>query len=97
MTYYSQSALIYNGILLVDAGYEGTITAFNATTGAELWMYSASAAPYSYESAYGANMPISIGAICNGMIYTYSNEHSPTNPLWRGIVTRVPSTSPMEH
>ncbi len=33
-------------------------------------------------------MPISLGSICNGLIYTWSNEHSPTNPLWRQSYTR---------
>jgi hypothetical protein len=88
MEYYSQSSSIYYGMVLCTASYAGTITAYNATTGQQLWMYNATAAPYSYESAYGANMPISIGAVCNGMIYTYSNEHSPTNPLWRQSYTR---------
>ena len=54
----------------------------------KLWEYDASAAPYSYESAYGNNMPLSIGAVCDGMVYTYSTEHSPTNPLWRQSYVR---------
>jgi len=81
--YYGQSAGIYNGVLLVTASYPGTIYAYNALTGQQLWKYSATAAPYEYESAYGTNMPLSLAAVCNGMIYTYSTEHSPTNPLWR--------------
>jgi hypothetical protein len=33
-------------------------------------------------------MPLSIGAVCNGMIYCFSTEHSPTNPLWRQSYVR---------
>ena len=86
--YYGQGAGIYNGVLLVTASYPGTITAYNALTGQQLWKYSATAAPYSYESAYGTNMPLSLSAVCNGMIYTLSTEHSPTNPLWRQSYVR---------
>ena len=89
MLYYSQSTLVYGNKLLVTDGYQGTINAYNVQTGAFLWQYAASAAPYSFESAYGANMPISLGDICNGIIYTWSNEHSPTNPLWRQSYTRA--------
>jgi hypothetical protein len=86
--YYGQSSGIYNGVLLVTAQYAGTITAFDAVTGKQLWKYSAAAAPYEYESAYGTNMPLSISAVCDGMIYTLSTEHSPTNALWRQSYVR---------
>ena len=88
MAYYGQSANIYNGIVLDIAQYAGTIIALNATTGQQLWTYSASAAPYSYESSYGADSTLSIGAVCDGKIYTYSSEHSPTDPLWRESYVR---------
>ena len=88
MLYYSQSAVVYGNKVLVTDGYQGTISAYDVQTGNFLWGYVASAAPYSFESAYGANMPISLGDICNGVIYTWSNEHSPTNPLWRQSYTR---------
>jgi hypothetical protein len=83
MIYYSEGTLVYGDTLFVTCGYQGTITAFDVQTGEFKWEYAADAAPYSFESSYGANMPISIDSICNGMIYTHSNEHSPTNPLWR--------------
>ena len=86
--YYGQSTNIYYGMVLCTSQYSGTIIAYNATTGQQIWEYDASAAPYSYESAYGNNMPLSIGAVCDGMVYTFSNEHSPTNPLWRQSYVR---------
>ncbi|HTY74782.1 MAG TPA: PQQ-binding-like beta-propeller repeat protein, partial [Candidatus Nanoarchaeia archaeon] len=86
--YYAQSVGVYSGTMLVTGQYTGTIYAYNVATGQQLWKYSASAAPYYYESAYGADMTLSLGAVANGMIYTYSTEHSPTNPLWRQSYTR---------
>jgi outer membrane protein assembly factor BamB len=74
-----------NGIFL-DVGpdnYEGIINAYNITNGNLLWSYTATASPYGYESSYGNSMPLMLGAVCNGMIYAYSTEHSPTNPLFR--------------
>ncbi|MCW4028358.1 MAG: hypothetical protein NWE92_01765 [Candidatus Bathyarchaeota archaeon] len=88
MAYYGISATVYEDKVLVNTGYMGAITAYDVQTGNFLWRYVASAAPYSYESQYSANMPLSLGSICNGMIYTWSNEHSPTNPLWRQSYTR---------
>jgi hypothetical protein len=88
MIYYGQSATVYGDKALMTASYQGTITAYDVQTGEFLWQYVASAAPYNYESQYGGRMPISLGSICNGMIYTWSNEHSPTNPLWRQSYTR---------
>ena len=86
--YYGQSSNIYDDKILCASQYAGTIKAFDAATGEFLWQYDADSAPYSYESAYGRNMPLSIGAVCDGMIYAFSNEHSPTNPLWRQSYTR---------
>ncbi len=95
MGYYEKGAgngivgSVYDGIYIaMQAGnYEGQIYAYNATNGNLLWIYNATAT-YPYESAYGANMPLDLGAVCNGMVYVYSTEHSPTNPLWRQSYVR---------
>ena len=86
--YYSQNTAVYDGLLLCTAQYTGTIYAYDAKTGTQKWVYRASAAPYYYESAYGEQMSLSLGAVCDGLIYTYSTEHSPTNPLWRQSYVR---------
>jgi hypothetical protein len=86
--YYSQNCGIYDGILLVTGQYTGTIYAYEATQGSPLWVYRASSQPYPYESAYGNQMTLSLGAVCDGVIYTSSTEHSPTNPLWRQSYVR---------
>ena len=81
------STNFYDGKCIVNSGYSGQIAAYNAKTGESLWTYNSTAdAPY--EGYYGPNMPLSIGAICDGMIYTYSNEHSPTKPRWRDSYLR---------
>jgi hypothetical protein len=68
--------------------YFGQIYAYNVTNGNLLWIYNATAAPYYYESAYGNNMPLMLGAVCDQKVYVYSYEHSPTNPLWRQAYMR---------
>ncbi|HLN89590.1 MAG TPA: PQQ-binding-like beta-propeller repeat protein, partial [Candidatus Binatia bacterium] len=72
----------YNG-LLIQQGYGGVLLAYNATTGKQAWNYTAKGV--AFESPYG-NYPIGISVIAggNGLIYTTSSEHSPTQPLWRG-------------
>jgi outer membrane protein assembly factor BamB len=90
--YYDQGGGgVYKGIFIAIASsfdFEGEILAYKVTTGDLLWTYNSTAAPYGYESAYGDNMPLTLGAVCDGMIYTYSTEHSPTNPLWRQSYVR---------
>ncbi len=65
---------VYNGIYLAmdPNNYYGQIYAYNVTNGNLLWIYNATAAPYYYESAYGNNMPLMLGAVCDGKIYVYS-------------------------
>ena len=81
---------VYYGIYLGidESNYNGQIYAYDVTNGDLLWIYNATAAPYSYESAYGENMPMILGAVCDGMVYCYSTEHSPTNPAWRQSYVR---------
>ena len=80
---------VYYGIhLAMDANnYNGQIYAYNVTNGNLLWIYNATA-KYPYESAYGENMPLMLGTVCDRMVYVYSSEHSPTNPLWRESYVR---------
>jgi outer membrane protein assembly factor BamB len=78
--YYGMSNSIYQGKLLAY-GYGGILHAFDITTGNELWNWSApyyglDETPYPYT-------PLSLGCICDGKLYMYSSEHSPTMPLRR--------------
>jgi len=76
---------VYYGIYLgmYTYNYAGELRAYNVTNGNLLWSYNSTAAPYSYESAYGPNMPMLLEAVCDHMVYMCSSEHSPTNPLFR--------------
>jgi outer membrane protein assembly factor BamB len=82
--YYGFSSNFYYGKIL-SCGYGGTLYAFDAQTGALLWNYNAT--NIGYESPYG-NYPLNIAAVCDGKVYLYSTEHSPTKPLWRGSYVR---------
>jgi outer membrane protein assembly factor BamB len=86
MSYYGASASAYYDKLVVCNTMDGTMAAFDIKTGKELWTYNATAP--GFESPYGANMPLSIWIVCDGKIYTYSTEHSPSKPLWRASYIR---------
>jgi hypothetical protein len=78
----------------LSVGYGGTLYAYDAQTGALLWNYNDTAP--AYESPYGDNYPLSIGAVCDGKVYLYSSEHSPTKPLWRPYLICVNATDGTE-
>jgi hypothetical protein len=80
LDYYGVGTDMYYGKVL-SCGYGGTLYAYDAQTGALVWNYNDTAP--AYESPYGDNYPLSIGAVCDGKVYLYSTEHSPTKPLWR--------------
>jgi len=77
-------SFVYQG-KLIGYGFGGELVAYNITTGDILWTYTAD--QIGYESPYG-NFPLMVGSIADGKIYTYSTEHSPTQPLWRGSMLR---------
>jgi len=84
MNYYGMSDIIYDG-KLYSYGYSGELIAYNITTGEKLWTYTAT--NVGFESPYG-NYPLNLGCVADGKIYLYSDEHSPTQPLWRGSYLR---------
>jgi hypothetical protein len=86
MDFYGMSSNIYYDKLIQCSSYSGTIAAYEAQTGKLLWTYNATGP--AFESPYGDNMPLSIWAVCDGKIYTYSSEHSPSKPLWRASYMR---------
>jgi hypothetical protein len=65
-----------------SGGYDGTLHAYNATTGEHLWDYYCGNAgldtPYGSWPIFGALI------IADGKIIVGTNEHSPSMPLWRG-------------
>ena len=86
MAYYGISNNVYYGKLIACSGYDGVIAAFDVQTGKPLWTYNATGP--GFESPYGINMPLTIWTVCDGKIYTYSSEHSPSRPLWRASYVR---------
>jgi outer membrane protein assembly factor BamB len=95
MSFYGQSSNMYYGKLIQCNSYAGTIAAYEAQTGKLLWTYNSTGPEF--ESPYGVNMPLSIWSVCDGKIFTYSSEHSPSKPLWRASYIRcINATDGME-
>ena len=72
--------------LTIQSGIAGTLYAYNATTGKLVWTYNGTS--IGHESPYGENYPLSFAGVCDGKIYLYTNEHTPTKPLFRGSYIR---------
>jgi len=72
--------------LTIQSGIAGTLYAYNATTGELVWTYNGTS--IGHESPYGENYPLSFAGVCDGKIYLYTNEHTPTKPLLRGSYLR---------
>jgi hypothetical protein len=64
-----------------STGYTGVIHALNVKTGEELWNWSAPSEGLG-ESWYPYT-PIDVGVVCDGKVYLYTSEHSPSQPLRR--------------
>jgi outer membrane protein assembly factor BamB len=80
--FYGYNCIVYQGQLLTRSQYGGNMAAYDIQTGNLNWVYNATAkAPY--EAAYGDNMPLIPEIYCDGYVICYSDEHSPTKPLWR--------------
>jgi hypothetical protein len=88
--FYSSGFAPIDGKLIIYGSYSGFMRAYNATTGDLLWVYNAEG--IGDESPYG-NYPMSIGAVAEGKIYTYTSEHSYTHPLYRGPNLRCVNSS----
>lgn len=67
---------------LYTADQQGTMHAFDAETGEEVWRFNSGNS--GLETPYGS-WPMGSGPIiADGVVYTGIGEHSPTNPLMRG-------------
>ena len=65
-----------------SAGYDGTLHAYDAKTGAHLWDYYCGNA--GFDTPYGSWPLFGALIFADGKIYVGNNEHSPSVPLWRG-------------
>jgi hypothetical protein len=82
--FYGMSEDIYEG-KLITWGYGGEMLAYNITTGNIVWNYTSKTV--GLESWYG-NTPISGAVFCDGKIYIFSTEHSPSMPYRRDAQIR---------
>ncbi len=81
---YGNSPTAAYGILYTsryqDQSPGGQISAYNITTGENLWNYLPGTTGF---ETYYTNTPTAISVIADGKIYTISQEHSPSMPLRR--------------
>ncbi len=69
--------------LFLTAGFAGILTAYNMTTGKKQWeFYSGDAG---FDTTYGTWGFYGSIIMADGKIYIAHNEHSPDQPLWRGM------------
>jgi outer membrane protein assembly factor BamB len=62
-------------------GFGGEIHCYSAKNGSLLWKYNNT---NSGDETVWGNYPIFIGAIADGKVYAFNNEHSPNYPLYKG-------------
>jgi outer membrane protein assembly factor BamB len=77
---------------LYYSGYGGVLFCYNETTGNLQWTYGNGGEGNSTVPLLGTpwgHFPIFIAAIADGKVFLFSNEHSPTTPLYKGVQTRA--------
>ncbi|MGD0995860.1 MAG: PQQ-binding-like beta-propeller repeat protein [Candidatus Bathyarchaeia archaeon] len=79
------SAYTYDGVFYSSdsIGEGGSVYAYNVTTGALLWSYTAPSMGY---TGYWDNIPTTVGAFASGNIYWSGSEHSPGPNLEPGFM-----------
>jgi hypothetical protein len=77
---------------LYSCGFGGVMRCYDALTGALKWTYgnggTGNSTNAGYYNPYG-DYPTMIVAIGNGVIYTETAEHTATDPIYRGALTRA--------
>jgi FOG: WD40-like repeat len=89
--YSSREGVTYNGNLYVS-GYGGVVYCYDMTDGDLIWTYGNGGEGNSTsmgENGPWGNYPTHIAAFGNGVVYTFTGEHSPSNPLYSGALTRA--------
>ena len=73
----------FAGDIFYTAGFAGIVTGYNMTTGQKAWeFYSGSSG---FDTTYGTWAFYGASIIADGKIFIPHNEHSPDQPLWRGM------------
>ncbi|MDI9578006.1 MAG: PQQ-binding-like beta-propeller repeat protein [Thermoproteota archaeon] len=71
------------GDVFYTAGFAGIVTGYDTKTGAKVWeFYSGSSG---FDTTYGTWGFYGASIIADGKIFIPHNEHSPDQPLWRGM------------
>ena len=73
----------FAGDIFYTAGFAGIVSGYNMTTGQKAWeFYSGSSG---FDTTYGTWAFYGASIIADGKIFIAHNEHSPDQPLWRGM------------
>ena len=88
----SRNGVPYNGNFYVS-GLGGVVQAYSMLDGSLKWTFGNGDAPGN-STNMGNNgpwglYPLHVAAFADGIVYTFSGEHSPTNPLYSGELTRA--------
>jgi hypothetical protein len=93
--YSSREGVTYNGNLYVS-GLGGVVFCYSMLNGTLLWTYGNGGEGNSTNMADNGPWglyPTHIAVFASGVLYTFSGEHSPTNPLYNGELTRAINAS----
>ncbi|MCL4430430.1 MAG: PQQ-binding-like beta-propeller repeat protein [Chloroflexi bacterium] len=71
------------GDIFYTAGFAGIVTGYNITNGAKEWEFSSGSS--GFDTTYGTWGFYGASIIADGKIFIAHNEHSPDQPLWRGM------------
>jgi hypothetical protein len=69
--------------IFYTAGFAGVVTGYNTTTGQKAWEFNSGNS--GMDTSYGSWAFYGASIIADGKIYIAHNEHSPDQPLWRGM------------
>ena len=89
--YSSREGITYNGNLYVS-GLGGVIQCYSMLNGTLLWTYGNGGPGNSTnmeDNGPWGLYPVHIAVFAAGVVYAFAGEHSPTNPLYNGELTRA--------
>jgi hypothetical protein len=94
--YSSREGVTFNGNLYVS-GLGGVVFCYNMLDGSLIWTYgngnTAGNSTNMEDNGPWGLYPTHISTFADGVLYTFSGEHSPTNPLYNGELTRAINAS----
>lgn len=73
----------FAGDIFYTAGFAGIVSGYNMTTGQKAWEFYGGSS--GFDTTYGTWAFYGASIIADGKIFIAHNEHSPDQPLWRGM------------